>query len=249
MECRGRNFQINQNWLKNYWRSGLKKMKIYKRNCPKCEKELITNNKYWNRKAIIENRTCLSCGLKGKPKSDEARKNMSINHADVSGKNNPFYGKKHTAGENKRMVETRSNHPTWKHNASAGMKRIWKEYWTDKNKNPMDNPKSVSKIRLKRIDEIKRNSINGQISPNYNPEACRIIDNYGKENGYNFQHAENGGEFHIKELGYWVDGYDEGKNVVIEYYEKWHKDQTEKDKRRKQEIIDLLGCEFIEIKE
>ena len=57
----------------------------------------------------------------------------------------------------------------------------------------------------------------------------------------------NGGEFHIKEMGYWVDGYDSDKNVVVEYYEKAHKRTTERDARRKQEIVDHLGCEFIEI--
>jgi hypothetical protein len=38
-------------------------------------------------------------------------------------------------------------------------------------------------------------------------------------------------------------------NVVIEYYEKWHKKQTERDMRRKVEIIEHLGCEFIELNE
>lgn len=44
------------------------------------------------------------------------------------------------------------------------------------------------------------------------------------------------------------NGYDEDKNVVIEYYEKSHKNQKERDERRKEEIIDFLGCEFIELK-
>jgi hypothetical protein len=63
------------------------------------------------------------------------------------------------------------------------------------------------------------------------------------------QHAENGGEFHIKELGYWVDGYSKEKNIVLEYYEPFHQNQVERDKRRKQEIIEHLRCQFIEIKE
>jgi len=32
----------------------------------------------------------------------------------------------------------------------------------------------------------------------------------------------NGGEHFIPELGYWVDGYDKNKNIVIEYYETRH---------------------------
>jgi hypothetical protein len=84
--------------------------------------------------------------------------------------------------------------------------------------------------------------------PNFNPEACLIIENYGKENGFNFQHALNGGEFYIKELGYWVDGYDREKNVVIEYYEKDHLSSSkriQKDEFRRKKIMETLNCEFI----
>ena len=115
----------------------------------------------------------------------------------------------------------------------------------------VDNPSKfddiVTDIRVKALKRIKNRT--GQIMPNYNPSSIPIIEQYGKENGYNFQHAENGGEHHIKELGYWVDGYDKDKNVVVEYYENYHTKQTDKDKRRKQEIINLLGCKFIELKE
>ena len=108
---------------------------------------------------------------------------------------------------------------------------------------------SEHKTRL-RLSAIKRiEDRNGIIWPNYNIEACKIMEEYGKANGYNFQHAENGGEYRIPELGYWVDGYDKTKNVVIEYYENAHKRRVDKDERRKQEIIEYLGCKFIELKE
>ena len=103
------------------------------------------------------------------------------------------------------------------------------------------------KIRLsilKRIAELK-----GKVTPRYNPAACQKIDEYGKRHGYSFQHAENGGEFHIPELGYWVDGYDKEKNVVVEYYERWHQGTQEHDEQRKEEIVNQLGCKFIEIYE
>ncbi len=105
-------------------------------------------------------------------------------------------------------------------------------------------------IRLGAIKRIEKDKFNGiQMMPGYNKNACKIIDEYSKKNGYSFQHAMNGGEFHIKELGYWVDGYDKDKNVVIEYYEKRHIKTTTRDEFRKQEIINHLGCKFIEIKE
>lgn len=83
----------------------------------------------------------------------------------------------------------------------------------------------------------------------YNPNSIPIIEKYGKENGYKFQHAENGGEYLVREVYYWVDGYDHENNVVVEYDEKYHEMQTEKDKIRQRHIMDVLGCKFIRIKE
>ena len=52
-------------------------------------------------------------------------------------------------------------------------------------------------------------------------------------------------EYYIKELGYWVDGYDKERNTVIEYYEKYHEKQVQRDLNRETEICNHLGCDFI----
>jgi len=57
----------------------------------------------------------------------------------------------------------------------------------------------------------------------------------------------NGGEYYIKELGYWVDGYDKKNNTVYEFDEEFHKYQTEKDEIRQKEIKKILECKFIRI--
>lgn len=110
---------------------------------------------------------------------------------------------------------------------------------------------SKKKQRKSAIKRIERNSEH-QVKPNYNPQACKVIEEYGEKHGYNFQHAENGGEYHIKELGYWVDGYDKEQNVVIEVDEAYHYNRNgelqEKDKRRQKEIEEHLGCEFIRVR-
>lgn len=69
----------------------------------------------------------------------------------------------------------------------------------------------------------------------------------------NIQHAMNGGEYHIKDLGYWLDGYDKENNIVYEFDESYHfnfdGELKEKDKIRQQEIEKYLNCEFVRIKE
>lgn len=114
----------------------------------------------------------------------------------------------------------------------------------------------IRKIRLshiKRVELLKNNGF--RLKPNFNPKACQIIEEYGKQNGYNFRHAMNGGEFYIEELGYWVDGYDKKQNVVIDYFEnnKHHYDENgnikSKDRLRIEEIKKYLGCRFILLEE
>ena len=108
-----------------------------------------------------------------------------------------------------------------------------------------------NKMRKSAIYNIQ--SCVGQLSPSYNPSSIPILESKARELGItDLQHAENGGEYHIKELGYWADGYSKEKNIVIEYDEKHHFDidgnLKDKDKTRQREIENYLGCEFIRIK-
>jgi len=122
-------------------------------------------------------------------------------------------------------------------------------------KNKPKSKEHKRKLRLSIIKQISIKKYNGeQIYPFFNPKACKFIEDYGKQHGYNFQHAMNGGEFYIKELGYWVDGYDKKKNVAIEYDEKHHFDRItgklkSKDIHRMNEIKQYLDCKFIRYNE
>lgn len=112
------------------------------------------------------------------------------------------------------------------------------------------NTEAIRKIRLATLNRIKKTITNGgQLYPAYNTSSIPIIEGYGKKNGYNFQHAENGGEYHIEELGYWVDGYDIENNVVLEFDEAHHTRQQDKDNKRQNEIIKHIKCNFIRIDE
>ena len=109
------------------------------------------------------------------------------------------------------------------------------------------------KMRLIAIDKIQNLKNDGlPIYPAFNKDACKIIDEFGHKHDYKFTHAMNGGEFFIKELGYWVDGYDKNKNVVIEIDENHHFTKegklSENDIRRQREIEEFLKCKFIRLK-
>jgi hypothetical protein len=101
-------------------------------------------------------------------------------------------------------------------------------------------------------DKIRKSGAFKFLFPNYNVNAIPIIEEYGKKYGYNFQHAENGGEYFVKGLGYYLDGYDVQNNVVIEIDEMHHfnKDGSlkQRDVIRQKKIEELLGCKFIRVK-
>lgn len=195
-------------------------MTEYKRNCPECNKELIYARKDILARAYRINGVCNKCAIHPAGiKHSEEAKEKC--RISKLGAKNPNYGKKMSEEQKQKISD-----------AVTGYKH------TEETK------RKLSIAARKRIE----NSPNQNFS-RYNSSSIPIIEQYGKDHGYNFQHAENGGEAHI--LRYWVDGYDKNKNVVIEYYEKSHnrKSRIDKDDRRKQEIIDHLECEFIEIKE
>ena len=117
----------------------------------------------------------------------------------------------------------------------------------------MNSNQKISKLKhrlgiLKTIQDK-----HGGICTMHNPDACKFIDVYGKQHKYNFQHALNGGEYYIKELGYFVDGYDVENNTVFEYDESHHfnslNELKDKDKRRMEEIKAHLCCKFIRYNE
>lgn len=106
------------------------------------------------------------------------------------------------------------------------------------------------KQRLSTLNYLQ--NVKGQLVPRYNKNSITIIEEFAKQHGYSFQHAENGGEFFIKELGYWVDAYDPYNNVVLEIDENHHYDSSGvlsiRDQARQQQIEDLLKCKFFRIR-
>lgn len=77
---------------------------------------------------------------------------------------------------------------------------------------------------------------------------------FNRKNRTNGQHARNGGEYYIKELGYWLDYINHDLKLIIEYDEKKHFDVNgnllEKDVIRQKEIEDYFNeYKFLRIKD
>lgn len=129
---------------------------------------------------------------------------------------------------------------TWKKNLANGK---FKPTWTDRKQ----SEETKTKIRKSTIAYLKKCDPNQRAR--YNKSSITIIKKIGSENGWCFQHAENGGEFETK-TGYFLDAYDPVKNVVLEFDEaKHYKDANknilvEKDIVRQNIIIEELRCEF-----
>jgi hypothetical protein len=263
----------------------------YKRNCPNCGETLTTPNKYWHKKAEKQNKPCLSCSLKGKPKSETAKRNMRKNHADFSGEKNPFWGKHHSVetiekmkpklvkSEDQKKVLSSIRKEWHKQNQNAfkgkthsketkqKLSHLTSERFNDEEfrekfskifigrTHPMKGKKGyMSEESRKRMSDGAKKRItkygNNQFH-SYNPNSIPIIESFGKQNGYRFQHAENGGEYQVPGTTFFVDGYDKENNVVIEYDEKYHysEPQQQKDKQRQDMIGIILKCKFIRIDE
>lgn len=222
--------------------------KTWKRICPVCKKDLLYSRQ-WNRNnAEHKNTICMSCALKGK------------NHPMYGkfGKDNPNYGqtrKKFSKTTKKKMSDARKGmklSEEHKNNISKSCKgkefseKTRKLISIAKKSKPLSEEHKES-LRLSRIQKIEQKF--GQIMPNYNPDGCKIIDWFNMYYGFNFQHAENGGEVCIG--GYWPDGTDEKRKILIEIDEKHHfnYDGTMKQKDiDRQRYLQTIGYNIIRVR-
>jgi hypothetical protein len=245
--------------------------RIFSRNCPECGLEFTYKYASSYYRAKNTNRLCFECGNKKKITEEFRRKN-SESHKGI--KHSPEWNEKirktllghKISDETKKRISDstliRQSTAEYKTNHANGIQKFHEDSIRYDNHikklseamiNFYNTDHGVElriKLRKRLTDKLHLNS-NVGLKPSFNSKACKIIEDYGIENGYNFQHAENGGEYYIKELGYWVDGYDEEQNVVIEFNEKRHLYGKNKIKTetRKLEIIRFLKCIWIEFNE
>lgn len=83
--------------------------------------------------------------------------------------------------------------------------------------------KHKKKLRFSAINRIKKAMKDGaQIQPNYNRKACEWLAKFDIANKTNGIYATNGGEYFVKELGYWLDYINFDTKLIIEWDEEHH---------------------------
>jgi hypothetical protein len=80
------------------------------------------------------------------------------------------------------------------------------------------------KIRMAILEGLRKRGI----SHRSNLIACKFIDDLNTSEGWELQHAGNGGEVQV--YGYLLDGYDEKRDIVFEYDEPRHHLTSKKQK-------------------
>ena len=214
--------------------------KISEERRERISKSLIGNKRAKGTKRTEEQREKLSEIRRGKPKSEKWKKTMSEN---MKGEKNHRYGKPSLYKGIPSKEETKiklSKANKGKPSPTKGKKM---------------SEKTKNKIRLKYLDRIKNTLKEGeQLVPNWNPKACTFFEEFDRKNNTSGKHARNGGEFFIKELGFWVDYINFDLKIIMEYDEKKHYyadgSLKEKDILRQKQIEGLFeDYKFIRIKE
>lgn len=193
-------------------------MKKWKRKCPKCNCDVIYKNEHSKKRADKQNRNCRSCTQK-----------VNIT------KRPPF------SDETKQKMSKYRKGKTYKElGIICDLEKKGKHISDSKRGMVFTNEHRLS-LREARIEWLKNNDF---VFPTFNKSACEYLDNLNKERGWELQHALSGGEYLVS--GYWVDGYDKKRNIVVEYDEPFHKKPSRafKDNKRMKEIKRCLQCSF-----
>ncbi len=218
------------------------------KNCPNCGTEISYRDKKALMQSVRLNSNCKTCSIEIKKSKISETLKEKYKNGDIL----PNMSGAHSLESRRKQSDAKKGR---KQSIESNIKRsisCKKSRCGTYNKGRKCSDDNKKKFRILMIEKLSKTNKN--FHPPYNEKACEYFDLLMKENTLiKIQHALNGGEFHIKELGYWVDGYDKYNNIVYEWDEEYHHYingvLSEKDIKRQKEIEEFLNCKFIRIRE
>jgi len=246
---------------------------MFIKKCPTCGEVQTYASKKGLKFAIKKNTECKLCSNKGekhpmfkKPVSEKTRELLRIANTgkkrseetkekhrnNTLGEKNPMYGKK---GElcrffgtkcpddlKERLSKLKKGVPlSEEHKKNIALSQIGTKH----------SEETKRKMRISRINNIIEK--NGGVKNSINKISFEYFSKLEKENSWDGLFGFKNYEYHIKELGYFVDYYEPSLNLVIEYDEVPHYniDNTlkEKDIIRMKQIKEYLKCKFFRYNE
>lgn len=218
----------------------------WNRNCPQCNKIIYYSSKQNLCRAEKNISVCRSCKMTGRFHSKETKEKISTSQIGRVPWNKNKHGIYSSDTLRKISLSSRGriSFRRGKSLSNETKKKISKSLFGKK-----QSLETRHRRRISMIETLNKKYL--KVFPNYNKNACILFEEINKELNWHGQHAENGGEFHIKELGYWVDYYEPIINVVIEFDENRHNSLSKKTKdiQRQKEIEEFLKCKFYRIAE
>lgn len=221
-------------------------LKYYK-NCPCCNCLQEYRHKHSYKYALENSIVCKKCAYTDEYKEKIRKSNLGQKRSQETKQNmykaferNRGTGVYSNSGSKNPMYELKKE-------KSPSYKRIH----TDDERERMSKPRSEDFKRKMRLATLKRvGGMGGGV--NYNKKACIFFERLNKEMGWRGVHAQNKGEFKVKDLGYVVDYYEPQLNLVIEWDEESHylgDSLRQRDLDRQEQIMKNLGCSFIRIRQ
>ena len=231
----------------------------WKRNCPKCNKELIYKNKRRYKNAVKMDKKCQSCVQTGVVRKIKItyKKNCSDCNVEIiySCKSSYKIGIKRNSKCSNCSANSRVIKWGW-NKSNIRLCPQCKSILNYSNVGHCTQAEKKKQVCRKCSNELRKQNILENLKgkhtwANYNPKSCEYFNNLNIKNKWNLQHALNGGE--VKILNYFVDAYDKEKNIVVEYDESYHYTKQgnlkQKDVLRQQRIMTHLGCKFFRYNE
>lgn len=199
-------------------------MNILSRFCPECNKILFYKCQKSFNLALDKNGICASCAKKGNrhPNFGKSPWNKGKKNSQIpwhKGKTNVY---------SKESLKKMSDAKKGKKMPLEIREKISKSNLGKHNRKSTDDEKR--KMRICAAEEFSRTGRKRRIDSGF----FEWLEKKKKE-GYNFK-----SDFYIKDLGYFVDGYDAEKHIIVEYDTKYHNNisQQNRDKIRQENIIE-----------